>query len=76
MKKMTEIRNRYQTPEHINAAKGPSKHLEDIFPAYSKNKVGKGGFSWKAAKEIGIDAICDECEHFRRWISKLENLGF
>ena len=70
---IAEVRGGYQTPEHINAAKGPSKHLEDIFPNYKKNKVGRGGFSWRAAKEIGIDAISEECEHFREWISKLES---
>ena len=69
-----EVRKRYQTPEHIDADKGPSKYLEDIFPYYSKNKVGRGGFSWKAAKEIGIDAICEECEHFNAWMRKLESL--
>jgi len=69
-----KIRNDFITPEHINATKGPSKHLEEIFPNYKKNKVGKGGFSWRAAKEIGIDAICGECEHFRKWIAKLEGV--
>ena len=72
-KSIVEIRDRFQTPEHINSVKGPSKYLEDIFPHYSKNKVGRGGFSWKAPKEIDINAICKECEHFREWILKLES---
>ena len=71
--RMAEIRHRYLTPEHINASKGPSKHLEDIFPNYRKNKAGRGGFSWMAAKEIGLNAISEQCEHFREWIYKLES---
>jgi len=71
--RMTEIRSSYISPEHINAEKGPSKHLEDIFKNYRKNKVGRGGFSWRAAKEIGLDAICKECEHFSEWLTRLEN---
>ena len=73
-KSIEEIRDRYQTPEHINFTKGPSKYLEDILPSYRKNKVGRGGFSWRAAREIGINAICDKCEHFEEWVLKLESL--
>ena len=71
--RIEDIRHSYLTPEHINAAKGPSRHLEEIFPNYRKNKVGKSGFSWRVAKEIGINAIIDECEHFGEWIFKLES---
>ena len=72
--KMTDIRTQYSSPEYINADKGPSMHLEEIIAGYRKNKVGKSGFSWKAAKEIGIEAICAECTHFNEWIQKLGTL--
>ena len=71
--KMKKVRSDYPTPEYINTDKGPSKHLENFIENYKKNKVGKGGFSWRAAKEIGLEEICKECNHFRQWIMKLEN---
>jgi hypothetical protein len=73
--KINDIRKNFKSPEYINTHKGPSLYLEEFVENYKKNKVGKGGFSWRAAKEIGIDAICNECEHFNEWINNLLEIG-
>jgi len=73
--KLREVRERFESPEHINTQMGPSKHLEEILPGYRKNKVGRGGFSWRVAKEVGIEAISLECHHLREWLNDLERLS-
>jgi len=73
---MEAIRGEFPTPEHINddERKAPSKRLESIIPGYRKNKSGRAGFSWRVAKEIGINKLRSECVHFNNWVSILEDL--
>jgi len=42
-----------------------------MIPGYRKNKVGRSGFSWRVAKEIGIEKISRECHHFNEWMNAL-----
>jgi hypothetical protein len=65
---------KFPSPEHINNKRPPSKRLEEIIPGYVKNKVGRGGFSWKSVEAIGIDVIRSECRHFNNWMEELEKL--
>ena len=65
------IRNAYQTPEHINNSPdtAPSKRLETMIPGYAKVKNGI-----LLAKNIGIDRMMDECPHFKQWITSIAEL--
>ena len=64
------IRNEFDTPEHINNSfeTAPSKRLEKLIPNYPKVKNGT-----IISKEIGMDRIVSECNHFAKWIEKIRN---
>ena len=70
--KLRKIRSRFRTPEDINDNKNtaPSKRVMTIIPRYRKPLHGP-----RVAKEIGLDAIRNECPRFHAWISSLEALG-
>ena len=70
--KLGKIRSRFPTPEDINDNKNttPSKRVMKIIPRYRKPLHGP----W-VAREIGLDAIRNECPRFHAWISSLEALG-
>ncbi len=66
-----QIRNQFETPEHINDNRttAPSKRVAGIYPQY--NKVIDGTL---AAQKIGVDRMIAECPHFRSWIERLAAL--
>ncbi len=74
MLKMQMVTKNYPTPEHINSGTPPSKKMQDIVPNFKRYKAGRWGFSWKIAKEIGIENIRERCRHFNDWICMLEEL--
>ena len=69
--KIKEIRDKYQTPEHINNSPktAPSKILEKLIPNYSKVTNGT-----LLSKEMGINIIMEQCPHFREWIQGIAHL--
>ena len=69
---LRNIRSRFPTPEDINdnTNTAPSKRIVKIIPRYRKPLHGP-----TVAKEIGLDAIRNECPRFHAWISRLEALG-
>ncbi len=71
VKRLTEIRKKFETPEHINDSPelAPSKRIKDICDSYNKVLHGR-----LVALEIGLDRIRLECHHFDRWIRKIEKL--
>lgn len=64
-----EIRDQFSCPEEINDSPetAPSKRVLGILPGYQKPLFGN-----VAALEIGLQRIRDECPHFARWLSRLE----
>ena len=66
------IREEYGTPEEINDSPdtAPSKRIRDLVQGYQKPFQGL-----LAVREIGLDAIRQECPMFSRWIERLEKLG-
>lgn len=66
--KIQQIRDSYQTPEHINNSveTAPSKRLETLIPRYAKIKNGT-----LLAKDMGIDCILEQCLHFREWVEAI-----
>ena len=66
--KIQQIRDSYQTPEHINNSveTAPSKRLETLIPRYAKIKNGT-----LLAKDMGIDCILEQCPHFREWVEAI-----
>lgn len=69
-----EIRNRYETPEHINDSPitAPSKQIIDIIPAYEDLKVSQGVLM---VSDIGLSKLREECKHFDAWLTQLEQLS-
>jgi hypothetical protein len=63
------IRDRYLSPEEINDSPvtAPSKQVENLVVGYEKPLLGA-----LAMLEIGLDAIRNECPHFRHWLERLE----
>ncbi len=72
IKQLVEIRNKAESPEHINnhPETAPSKRILSIYPSYVKPLDG-----YNIAKDIGIDLMRRECRHFNEWIEKLIQLG-
>ncbi|BAC89783.1 DUF4276 family protein [Gloeobacter violaceus] len=66
---LQEIRLQFATPEEINDSPqtAPSQRLKTLMPGYSKILFGK-----LAILEIGLDAIREECPHFKQWLGQLE----
>ena len=72
LKELNAIRAAFTTPEEINddPNTAPSKRLLNLFgAAYRKPFHGV-----LIAASIGLTAICEECRHFREWLTALESL--
>jgi hypothetical protein len=70
---LRSVRERYETPEHINNAPetSPSKRLQALYGrAYDKVAVGE-----RVAKEIGLERLRQACPRFGAWVTQLENLA-
>lgn len=67
---LTDVRQAFSSPEHINddPETAPSKRLKRICPGY--DKVTGGNI---AALSVGLDAMRQECSHFRRWLEWFES---
>jgi hypothetical protein len=63
------IRDRFPTPEDINDSllTAPSKRVQNLVPRYQKPLLGV-----RAAQEIGLNRIRQECRHFDEWLTRLE----
>lgn len=70
--KFQTIRNAFNSPEEINDSPltHPALRVMELVPEYQKPIFGS-----IAAIEIGLDAICLECPHFRAWLQGLEGLA-
>lgn len=71
VRKLQEIRDAYETPEHINNSvdTAPSKRIESLIPNYAKVKNGA-----LLSQDIGIDAMLAACPHFREWVETIVQL--
>lgn len=69
---LQKIRDSFASPEHINNSEdtAPSKRITKLIPSYSKVRDGT-----RFAKSIGIDKISLQCEHFRKWMTRLVSYG-
>ena len=65
------IRNRFETPEHIDDApsSAPSKRILEMVPEYRKTVDGV-----LAATRIGLDTIRSTCPHFNDWLVRVEGV--
>ncbi len=64
------IRDEFATPEEINDSPitAPSKRVQVLLPGYEKPLLGT-----LAALRIGLQAIREQCPHFRHWLERLES---
>jgi hypothetical protein len=72
-KKLTDIRDAFETPEHINNSyeTKPSKRLENLLhPKYKKTLHG-----YRGAESITLPVIEQQCPHFHQWMEKLRALA-
>ena len=72
LEKLGQVRQQFETPEHINdnSTTAPSKRIEALIPTY--NKVLHGPL---VAGETGLDSMRNECPRFNGWLSRLESLA-
>lgn len=72
LSELMRIKSDFGSPEEIDDGfeTAPSKRLKSLFPSYEKNLYGP-----LATIEIGLEEICRECTHFKRWLERLETLG-
>lgn len=72
VEKLDCIVQSFPTPEDINDGPqtAPSKRILNLMPKY--DKVVQGTI---IAKDIGLDAIREKCNHFNYWISRVEKLS-
>ena len=72
LEKLGQIRQQFETPEHINdnSTTAPSKRITALIPTY--NKVLHGLL---VAGETGLDRIRNECPRFNGWLNRLESLA-
>jgi hypothetical protein len=70
-KEISKIKNHFKSPEEIddNPETAPSKRLLKLFPEYQKTSDGP-----LIIKRIGLERIRNECDHFGRWVTQLEDL--
>lgn len=71
--KLAAARQGARSPEHINdgADTHPSARLRNLLrPRYKKVTHGVG-----VSAEVGIDRMRTECQHFGRWLSRIEALA-
>lgn len=68
---LQNIRNKFETPEHINDSPltSPSKRILSVIPSYEK--VADGIL---IAEAISLDKLRAACHHFNNWLTTLENL--
>ena len=66
------IRDRFPTPEDIDDSPvtAPSKRIENLYKRYQKPISGV-----RAAQDISLETIRNECPLFNRWIERLEQLA-
>ena len=71
IKKLLEIKEAFISPEHINNSPqtAPSKRILSIMPNYKKTLHGP-----LIANDIGLDEIRKQCQHFNKWLVRIENL--
>ncbi|MBW4667987.1 MAG: DUF4276 family protein [Cyanomargarita calcarea GSE-NOS-MK-12-04C] len=64
-------RNAFPSPEHINdnPLTAPSKRIRNCCNGYDKPLHGS-----LLAIDIGLDTIREECQHFNRWLLRLESI--
>ncbi len=69
---LQEIKNLFQTPEHINDSviTAPSKRLLKLVSSYQKPLYGV-----LAALNVGLDIMRRECKLFDGWLRQIENLA-
>ncbi len=70
--KLASIRKNSKSPEYINdgADTHPSVRLQNLLhPSYKKVIHGI-----EISTKIGIDRMRSECQHFDRWLKRIENL--
>lgn len=67
--KLQAIKAAFESPEHINHSKPPSKRILELIPRYSKVN-----HSFIIAQKIGLIAIRAACKHFDEWLTRLESL--
>ena len=72
LEKLDQIRQQFETPEHINDSPttAPSKRLTALIPKYDKVLHGE-----RVAEETGLDGIRNECPRFNGWLNHLESLA-
>ena len=71
---LAQMVGRFESPERIDLGDqtAPSKRIAAGIPEYADQKASAGPI---IARQIGLEAMCRACPHFRQWAERLEALG-
>ena len=71
VRQLSEIRDQFQSPEHINDRPefSPAQRIQKLVPDYSKAVAGP-----LITEHIGLGTLRRECHHFGAWIDRIEKL--
>jgi Domain of unknown function (DUF4276) len=69
LERLEAIRRSFRSPEHIDEGDdtAPSKRILALLPDYVKPVAGP-----LIAKQIGLAKLREECQHFSKWLERLE----
>jgi hypothetical protein len=65
-----KIESDFLSPEHINKTTPPSQRIMQVVPEYAKETAGI-----VTILEIGLEKIRKKCQHFNRWMTRLESIS-
>ena len=65
----SRLEREFKDPEHVNDLRPPSYRLKEVLENYEKRTDGV-----LALKKIGIQQLSEKCEHFGKWVKKLETI--
>ena len=74
IRRLVELVSTFDSPELINegSTTAPSKRITDEIPEYERMKKSAGPI---VAEKIGLPALRSKCEHFGKWLERLEALA-
>ena len=73
IQRLVEMVSEFDSPELVNDGDdtAPSKRITDEIPEYEKTKASAGPI---VAEKIGLSTLRSTCEHFGKWLGRLEAL--
>ena len=75
-KDLEQIKNRHETPEHINGGKdtNPASQLNGLLQKHLSQGYAKRKDGPTLAQNIGLESMAKACPHFKGWLDRLRGI--